>query len=69
MEQIMNFLLNEVIDILGYIDDLGLWNQDPDELEIQIWRTIVLLEVLGLTVNGEKSSLSPTSSLTWVGVV
>ena len=46
-----------------------LWNQDADELVDQVWKTVTFLEGLGLTVNREKSSPSPNSSHTWVGIV
>ena len=51
MRGIMELLRNEGINILGHIDDLVLWNQDIDELEAQVLKTISFFEVLGLTVN------------------
>ena len=60
----MNHLENEIINILGYIDDLVLWNQNANQLVTQVWRSVALLEGLDLTVSREKSCPSPTSSLT-----
>ena len=56
-------------NILGYIDDLVLWNTSKDELHVQVQETIALLVSLGLTINAKKSNPSPTSSLSWVGVI
>ena len=69
MEAVLTHLRVEGIDILGYLDDLVLWNLCKLELGRQIQRTTHLLERLGLTVNWTKSSPSPSSSLTWLGVV
>ena len=69
MEAVLVYLRQEGIDILGYLDDLVLWNTCKIELSRQIQRTIHLLGRLGLTVNLIKSSPSPTSSLTWLGVI
>ena len=69
MEAILTHLRLEGIDILGYLDDLVLCNPYKLELGRQIQRTILLLERLGLTINLIKSSPSPCSSLTWLGVV
>ena len=69
MEAVLTYLRVEGIDILGYLDDLVLWNPCKLELSRQIQRTIHLLGRLGLTINLIKSSPSPSSSLTWLGVV
>ena len=69
MEPVLTHLRVEGIDILGYLDDLVLWNPCKLELGRQIQKTILLLERLGLTINLTKSSPSPCSSLTWLGVV
>ena len=69
IEKALTALRSEGINILGYIDDLVLWNSDKDELQAHVLRTMTFLRSLGLTINKEKSFPSPTSSLSWVGVV
>ena len=69
MEQALNQLRKQGIQVLGYIDDLIFWHQDKDTLSAQVARAMVFLDQLGLTINVEKSHPSPTSSLTWLGVV
>ena len=68
MEQALAELRNKGINILGYIDDLVLWNQNKQLLEEHVERTVSFLVGLGLTLNWEKSCPSPASSLIWVGV-
>ncbi|MEL6802184.1 MAG: reverse transcriptase domain-containing protein [Bacteroidota bacterium] len=69
MESVLNSLRKEGLNILGYIDDLVLWNPCSSELRLQTSRTIEVLRNLGLTVNLEKSCPSPVSSLSWLGIV
>ena len=69
MEQALNQLRKQGIQVLGYIDDLIFWHQDKDTLSAQVAKAMVFLDQLGLTINVEKSNHSPTSSLTWLGVV
>ena len=44
MEQIMNHQRNECNNILGYIDDLVLWDQNAYELETQDRNSVSLLQ-------------------------
>ena len=69
VEAVLVKLRAKGINILGYIDDLVLWNTSKDELHVQVQESIALLVSLGLTINAKKSNPSPTSSLSWVGVV
>ena len=69
MDAALNSLRKEGLNILGYIDDLVLWNSSSPELQLQTNRTVTVLQNLGLTINLEKSCLSPVSSLAWLGIV
>ena len=69
IEAVLSSLRAKGFNILGYIDDLVLWNKDKELLKSHVQETISLLERLGLTLNTKKSRPSPTSSLVWVGVV
>ena len=69
IEAVLVHLRDRGLNILGYIDDLVLWNQSKDELQVQVLEPVKLLKKLGLTINEKKSHPSPTSSLVWVGVV
>ena len=69
MDAALNFLRKEGLNILGYIDDLVLWNSCKSALKLQTSRAIQVLECLGLTINLEKSCPSPASSLAWLGIV
>ena len=69
IEAVLVKLRSKGINILGYIDDLVLWSRSKDELQVHVQETISLFVSLGLTINTKKSNPSPTSSLTWVGVV
>ena len=57
------------LNILGYLDDIVMWNKCKDELQVQVQEAASLFERLGLTINEKKSHPSPTSSLVWVGVI
>ena len=69
IEAVLVHLRGKGLNILGYIDDLVLWNRSKDELQVQVLETVTLLKKLGLTINEKKSHPSPTSSLVWVGVI
>ena len=69
MEAALTSLRKEGMNILGYIDDLVLWNSSKSELQLQTFRAIQVLESLGLTINLKKSCPSPVSSLAWLGIV
>ena len=69
MDAALNSLRKEGLNILGYIDDLVLWNSCSSELRLQTSRAMSVLGNLGLTVNLEKSCPSPVSSLAWLGIV
>ena len=62
MNAALNSLRVEGVNILGYLDDLILWNSSSSELQVQSVRTMLVLERLGLTVNPVKSCSSPVSS-------
>ena len=64
MEAVLTCLRQGGVDILGYLDDLVLWNPCRPELITQVRRTVTLLERLGLAINRKKSSPSPSLSLT-----
>ena len=68
MESVLTYLI-EGIDILGYLDDLVLWNPCKHGLNMQVQRSVSLLDGLRLTTNLIKSSPFPCLSLTWLGVV
>ena len=63
MDAALNSLRKEGLNILGYIDDLVLWNSCSSELRLQTSRAMSVLGNLGLTVNLEKSRPSPVSPL------
>ena len=69
IEAVLTHLRTRGFNILGYLDDLVLWNIRKDELHVQVQETIRLLENLGLTINAKKSKPLPTLSLVWVGIV
>ena len=69
MDQALDVLRGEGIQTLSYIDDIILWNSDKAILEQQVQRTKNFLRELGLSINLQKSSPSPVSSLVWVGIV
>ena len=69
MDAALNSLRKEGLNILGYIDDLVLWNPSSPDVQLQTNRTVTVLQNLGLTINLEKSCPSPVSSLAWLGIV
>ena len=60
VESVLVHLRGKGFNILGYIDDLILWNTSKSVLQTQVQVAISLLEGLGLTINETKSQPSPT---------
>ncbi|KAI8432519.1 hypothetical protein MSG28_013516 [Choristoneura fumiferana] len=58
----------EGIRLLVYLDDYILANQDKDKLAEQVMETLSTLENLGWQVNYQKSVLTPTQQLEYLGL-
>ena len=69
IESALTVLRKEGLSILGYIDDIVLWNPCSSVLQEQVFRAMSFLSSPGLTINAAKSSPSPVSSLTWLGIL
>ena len=53
MNQMLVRLRKEGKSILGYRNDLVIWNSNKEMLEAQVEKIIKILQVLGLTINRE----------------
>ncbi|KAI8442411.1 hypothetical protein MSG28_005925 [Choristoneura fumiferana] len=65
---IAEFLRKRGIRLLVYLDDYILANQDKDKLAEQVVETLSTLENLGWQVNYQKSVLTPTQQLEYLGL-
>ena len=57
------------VQVLAYLDDLILWHQDKVTCQKHAKLTVETLQELGFLINFEKSILSPSRTITWLGVV
>ena len=61
-------LQSEGIRILSYLDDVVIWNPCRETLLVHSRKTMELLSGLGFSINLEKSELTPSRNLIWLGV-
>ena len=57
------------VQILAYLDDLILFHQDKITCQIHAEMSLETLQKLGFLINYLKSMLTPSLSVTWLGVV
>ena len=57
------------IPAIAYLDDLCLWGDSPQDVLDSIRKASNILGGLGFLLNTQKSTLTPTRSLTWLGIV
>ena len=69
MKPVFSTLRKQGYANVSYIDDTLLIGKTKDECESNIKTTALLLDSLGLTVNLEKSSLNPETSIEFLGFV
>ena len=67
MKPVVATLRKEGIVLIVYLDDFLLIDDSPTRLEAHVQRTTTLLHSLGYTVNEEKSALSPSQQVTFLG--
>jgi hypothetical protein len=68
MRQIAKYLRSLGIRLIHYLDDWLLLNQDADALQLQINLVLSTFDRLGLRVNVEKSVITPTQVITFLGL-
>jgi len=56
------------INTIAYLDDWIVWNQTADLLRQDVHTVTTHLQHLGFMVNQQKSVLTPTQSLQWLGI-
>ncbi len=56
------------VNILPYLDDWLIWADTPDQCSLMVQETLAEAEHRGLLVNTQKSSLTPTQNLLWLGI-
>ena len=69
MKPVFAHLRQAGITLIVYLDDFLLISDSSDTLTSQVKHTTDLLTALGYTVNFEKSSLTPTRQITFLGFV
>jgi len=69
MVEVAKVLRGQEVCIHQYLDDWLLKNDDPDSLTSQIVTVLELLDQLGLMINLEKSELTPSQHIEFVGVL
>ena len=57
------------VPAIAYLDDLCLWGDSPQDVLASVEKASTILGELGFLLNLQKSTLTPTRSLTWLGVV
>ena len=62
-------LQSEGVRVLSYLDDVVIWNHDRQALLEHARLTMELLSGLGFSINLEKSVLTPSRTLVWLGVL
>ena len=56
------------VRILSYLDDVVIWNSCRETLLEHSQKSVELLSSLGFSINLEKSELTPSRTLVWLGV-
>merc|ERR1711895_402772 len=64
----VTWLQAEGVKILSYLDDVVIWNSCKETLLKHSQKTLSLLSGLGFSINLEKSELTPSRTLVWLGV-
>jgi len=67
LRPVMAYMRAQGTRLIVYLDDILLMHQSKESLGQQVNRTAQLLESLGFTVNQEKSNLTPTQKIQFLG--
>lgn len=66
--EVLKLLHKQGVSASVYIDDWLLWDRSPTDLSRNTLLAVKLLKKLGFTLNFEKSQLTPSPSITYLGI-
>ncbi|KAM8939450.1 LOW QUALITY PROTEIN: uncharacterized protein RCH25_053096 [Pelodytes ibericus] len=67
LKPVMSFLRRKGVRLIIYLDDLLLMSQDKSTLQLHLSWTVDILQALGFLINWEKSCLSPSQLMEFLG--